>query len=58
MVKCDVTLNSPSLQNPGFASRSLQVKIVDFFQFFMLISVIFDQVQRNLIFFSSKTLNI
>ena len=45
MVKCDVIL-SPSLQNPGYASGSLQVRIV----------VIFDQVQRNLISFQFKNL--
>ena len=57
MVKCYVILNPLSLQNPGYASGSLLVRIVDFFKFFKLISVIFDQVQQNLIFFSSKTLN-
>ena len=57
MVKCDVILKPPPLiANPGYAGGSLQVRIVDFF-FFKLISVIFDQVQRNLIFFDSKTLN-
>ena len=57
MVKCDVILNPPSLPNPGYASGSLLVRIVDFFYFFKLISVIFDEVQRSLIFFNSKTLN-
>ena len=53
MVKCDVILNPPSLQNLGNASGSLLVRVVDFFE---LISVIFDQVQRNLIFFSVQKL--
>ena len=33
MVKCDVILKPPSLQNPGYASGSLLVRICDFFIF-------------------------
>ena len=44
MIKCYVILNPPLLQNPGYASGSLLVRIVDFFSLSVLFLIKFSKI--------------